>query len=792
MTRFLELGPSGTLTALLREQLGADAVALPAMLRDRAELGTLMAALTALYEHGLPVTWRRALPAAPGARVELPTYPFEHRRFWPRRTGLPVPDGGGHPLLGTGIAPAGSDTLVLTGRWSRHSPAWLAEHTVGGAVVVPGAVQAELALAAGTRLGSPRLAELILDAPLGLPGSGAVEVQLVVDAADDAGAREVRLYSRTDATAPWSRTATGLLVAEVAAPHPGSAAWPPPGAIELPVDDLYPGFAAGGLDYGPAFRAVRAAWRRGDEVFAEVEPIGEIAAEAALFDLHPVLLDASLHIAGAARGVADGAGTALPFAWTGLSLYATGATALRVRIAPAGAGAFSVAADDPEGRPVFRLDSLSLRPLHRDRGALASDALFRVAWSRVPATLTGELPRTADPLALLRSADAALPPLVVAEIGAAAERDPAVAAAHRALALIQGWLADPRTAESELILLTEAAVATGDGGRIDPAAAAVWGLVRSAQTEHPGRFRLVDSDDGRVALPDGDEPQLAVRAGSALAPRLVRVDAAADAVGFRPEPDGTVLITGGTGDLGSAVARHLVRAHGVRHLLLLGRRGPDAPGAGALADELAALGAHTRIVAADATDGAALAAVLDSIPDTHPLTAVVHTAGVLDDGVLTALTPERLDAVFAPKVTAALELHRLTADRELTAFVLFSSAAGVVGNAGQGNYAAANAALDAIAEQRRRSGLVATSLAWGLWDSGMGTRLGAAEQGRHSRSGVTALAADEGLALFDRALGTGAAVLVPARLDLAAFRSLPAVPALLRTLLPAVSRPAAA
>ncbi|NEB79261.1 SDR family NAD(P)-dependent oxidoreductase, partial [Streptomyces sp. SID14478] len=238
------------------------------------------------------------------------------------------------------------------------------------------------------------------------------------------------------------------------------------------------------------------------------------------------------------------------------------------------------------------------------------------------------------------------------------------------------------------------------------------------------------------------------------------------------DTEGTVLITGGTGTLGALTARHLVTAHGIRHLVLAGRRG-EAP---QLRDELTELGATVTVAACDTSDRAQLAALLGEIPAAHPLTAVVHSAGVLDDGVLTELTPERVDTVLRPKADAALHLHELTRDLDLAAFVLFSSAAGVLGNPGQANYAAANAFLDALARRRHRDGLPAVSVAWGYWStvSAMTGHLGAADLRRNARIGMTGLGAAEGMALLDAALRTPEGTdgtLVAAKFDVRALRA---------------------
>ncbi|MCP4919771.1 MAG: SDR family NAD(P)-dependent oxidoreductase, partial [Proteobacteria bacterium] len=257
------------------------------------------------------------------------------------------------------------------------------------------------------------------------------------------------------------------------------------------------------------------------------------------------------------------------------------------------------------------------------------------------------------------------------------------------------------------------------------------------------------------------------------------------------ESDGTVLVTGGLGELGQALSRHLVAVHGVRHLVLTSRRGEKTPGSEVLVAELASLGAETVTVAAcDVSDREAVAAVLDTLETDHPLTGVFHLAGVLDDGVVTELTAERVARVLAPKVDGAWHLHTLTAGHDLSAFVLFSSAAGVMGGPGQANYAAANTFLDALAASRRQQGLAGQSLAWGLWEQqgvGMTAHLGAAELTRMSRQGLSPLSVSQGMALLDASMAHPDATLVPVRMDLARMqRGLPestAVPALLRRLL---------
>uniref|UniRef100_UPI0004C9ED42 type I polyketide synthase n=1 Tax=Streptomyces griseus TaxID=1911 RepID=UPI0004C9ED42 len=372
------------------------------------------------------------------------------------------------------------------------------------------------------------------------------------------------------------------------------------------------------------------------------------------------------------------------------------------------------------------------------------------------------------------------------------------AAAHtttaRALALTQRWLADDRHHTTRLAFATTRAVATTPGDHVPHLTGApLWGLLRAAQSENPGRIVLLDLDgtpetDAQLpaALATG-EPQLALRTGRPLAPRLTRDRTPAPADTPRIDPQGTVLITGGTGGLGGLLARHLVTEHGVRHLLLTSRRGPDTPGSDALADALAELGARVTTIAADAADPAAVTALLAAVDPAHPLTAVIHTAGVLDDATLTSLTPDQLTHVLKPKVDAAWNLHEQTRDLPLAAFVLFSSVSGLTGTAGQANYAAANTYLDALAAHRRAQNLPGLSLAWGLWDAthGMGAHLGDADLARWARAGVDPLDPATGLALFDTALTGGDTLAVPALLDLARLRAAADgnPPALLRTLI---------
>ncbi|GAB3971824.1 hypothetical protein GCM10029978_047720 [Actinoallomurus acanthiterrae] len=708
--------------------------------RGDGGLDRLAASAAELFVTGADVDFRPLLSG--GRRVDLPTYAFQRRRYWLDRPSAPAGGSGGHPFARTVTELADSGGLVMSGELSAREPAWLGDHRLGDSAVFPGTAFLDLALYAADRLGCSGVEELTLVAPLSLPEDGRVTVQVAVD-----GERRVRIFSRPDESAAWEPHAEGRLAADSDEPPAGGWAWPPPGAEPVALDGFYGRLADDGYGYGPAFQGLRRAWRDGDDLYAEVALDPESEATASAYGLHPALLDAALHTLGVA-GPGDGT-VRLPFAWSGVRLHAAGATSLRVRVRLG--DTFTIEATDPAGHPVVTIDGLAVRPA---TGVGRSGSLYAIEWERLapPSAATGE-------------------------VAVLDYRDPGDLHEHvtRALTDLQRELeASP---DSRLVVLTRTAVVAAPGDDPNPVAAAVWGLVRSAQSEHPDRLVLVDAGaagdiDATGAavrsLAGAAEPQVALRGDTVLVPRLVRAAPGEAAPPWRPT--GTVLVTGGTGVLGGAVARHLVTEHGVRHLLLLSRRGPEAPGAGDLRDELSAAGATVEIAACDASDRDDLARALARIDPGHPLTAVVHAAGALDDGVLTALTPERLGRVLAAKADAARHLHELTRDQDLAAFVLFSSASGVFGAPGQANYAAANAYLDALAEHRRAHGRPGTSLAWGLW--AQTSELTAnVDTAAVARGPVRALSTDDGLALFDAALAADRAAVVPVQLDLAALRA---------------------
>ncbi|MFF1903700.1 type I polyketide synthase [Kitasatospora sp. NPDC058218] len=806
---FVELGPGAALSGVVAESAGEDAVCVAALRDGRPETHTLLASVAELFVRGVEVDWAKTLPAGlPTAHLELPTYAFEHRHYWLQTT--PATDAvslgqvtADHPLLGAVVEVPETGGVLCTSRLSLRTHAWLADHAVGGVVLVPGTGLVELAVRAGDVVAAGALDELVIEAPLVVPEQGGVRVQVAVGGPDESGTRTVAVYSaREDAAGEigpdaWTRHAAGTLTAAPAdrtrTPGFDTTVWPPAGAeaVDLDVAGFYDDLARHGYAYGPAFQGLRAVWRRGEELFADVVLPDERRDEATRFGIHPALLDAALHTQAFAQP--DDGHNVLPFAWNGLVLHAAGAGAVRVRIAPQGPDKLGLTAVDEAGGAVLTVDSVTFRPVdveQLDTAAAADegrDALFRLEWS-APTTA----PRAAEPspswVPVATGEDVAAlageaPAVAVLEAHGRGGADEVLALTATALEVVQAWLADEAFEDSRLVVVTRGAVPAGtDADVTDLAGAAVWGLLRTAQAENPDRIVLLDLDPDTEepfttvlgAVLAADEPQVAVRAAALSVPRLTRAQAgqAAQApAAFRPE--GTVLVTGGTGSLGALLARHLVTEHGVRHLVLASRRGVQAEGAPELVAELAGLGAAVTVTACDVTDRESVAALLAAVPAEHPLTGVVHTAGVLDDGVIGALTPERLAYVFGPKVTAVSHLDELTRDLDLTTFAVFSSASGLFGSAGQGNYAAANAYLDALAHRRRAAGLPGTSLAWGLWEqiSGMTAHLGAADQARMSRGGVLPIGPAEGMRLFDAALRTDTALVVPIKLDLRSLRA---------------------
>ncbi|HEV2343871.1 MAG TPA: SDR family NAD(P)-dependent oxidoreductase [Actinocrinis sp.] len=1191
---FVELGPSGELSALGQECVddydSGKAVFVAALRKDRPESVAITSAAAQAYVNGAALDWRAIVPGQADARVELPTYAFQRQRYWVQAA-QPSGDAvamaglnpGRHPLLGAITELADGNSVILSGRLSVRSHPWLADHVIGDVALLPGAAFVELALTAAAAAGRGRVEDLTLEAPLLIQPHGAMQIQVVVGAPDESARRALSVYSRPEETSldgAWTRHAVGA-VTDVAVPgdFSGLAVWPPSGAVPLPVEKLYDGYKERGYGYGPAFRGIRAAWRRGDDIFAEVSLPTQQRGEAGGFGVHPALLDAAAQAAGlgvivAGEQAATSEGIWRPFVFDGVSLFSAGAADLRVNVRSTGPDRVTLMAADLTGRPAVSVESIVVRPVSAQQLRAADhavrDSLFRLDWVPVDSAPSASPMSSADrPWALLGDGEPELEEALRAS-GAVVQRYPSAAGLGAAIAggspmpaaavwtcvsqssadapdsaddiactvrsvtaealtAVQAWLADESLDPCPLVIATRGAVAARTGEDVpDLAAASVWGLVRSAQAEHPDRFVLLDlsRDQELAVIPDPvwatvatcEEPQLAVRDGGLLVPRLagaatdesltppagvaawrlesteaqtleglspvacpqvmdplrpgevrvavraaglnfrdvvvglgmvaarqplggegagvvtavgdgvpdlrpgdrvmgvlpgafgpvavtdhrllaripegwsfeqaasvpvafltayyaladlaalqpgetVVVHAAAGGVGMaavqlarhwgarvlataspgkwpvltaagldpadiassrdlgfeqrftastagrgvdvvlncltrefvdaslrltRPtgrfielgktdirdpgqlgsvypgvgyrafdlseagpdrlgqmlgdvmelfgkgvlqplpttswdmrravsafrymsqarhvgkivltlppplDPDGTALITGGTGVLGALVARRLVTEHGIRRLVLLSRRGDQAPGAAELRARLLELGADVHIATCDAADREALARVLAAIPADHPLTAVVHAAGMIDDATLTSLTPRHLEAVLRPKVDAALNLHELTAGTDLSAFVFFSSAAGLIGSPGQGNYAAANVFLDALAHRRRAQGLPGISVAWGMWApaSAMTANLSVADRARINR-GLAPMSAEHALALFDAAIATDHPLLLAADVNANRLRSLAAsgsVPALWRGLIRTAAQPQA-
>ncbi|MEV0637558.1 type I polyketide synthase [Streptomyces sp. NPDC050619] len=1164
---FVECSPHPVLTIAVQDTLdSADAAgtALGTLHRGDGGRRRLLTSLAQGHVHGASVDWSTLLPPGRPDTVELPTYAFQRRRHWlaqppaagdPGRLGVAAT---GHPLLGAALDAAADEGLLLTGRLSAAGQPWLADHVVHDTVLLSGTTLVDFALHAADRLDGLVLDDLVLEAPLVLPATGAVDVQFAATGADDTGRRTLTVHSRAagpghETPAPWTRHASGSLVPPAGPPEPATAAasWPPAGAEPLDVAGAYDRLAAAGYRYGPAFRNLRAAWRHGEELYAEVRLAPD--TDVTGFAVHPALLDSALHalVLHALGQAADEGQILLPFSFTGVRTHAVEADEVRVVVTPTGPHRAQLLLTDSLGAPVVTVREVTLRRTPRSAVPATDrppqDALFEVTWQPVPVAAPDadlrwavlgaahpalpQAPAHADPSALSSALEAGAPvPDLVAVFwphrpGEPAPHgsDPVAAAheaAHRALALVQDLLAEDRVRSTRVVIVTRGAVAAGPAAPApDLVTATVWALLRSVQSEHPGRFTLLDLEDGHAeedwtarlsTAVSAGEPQLAWRDSAWHAPRLtaapprgtlsappggsrhldvrtpgtleglalvpddhatrplgaleVRVAMRAAGVNFRDvvvaldmlagqegmglegagvvletgagvedlrpgdhvlglmsegafgpvaiadrrtlaripdgwsfvgaatvpvvyltayhclvelagvgpgdrvlvhsgaggvglaaiqlarhlgaevfataspakwdtlraagvrddhiagsrtdsfeaafrqvtgeagmdvvlnsltgplldaslrllgpcghlieigktdirdpqevgrrhpgvryevfdllraepghvgrmltdvldlfdrdaltplpvttwplregvralrhlaqarhtgkivltlppgfDPGGTVLLTGGTGTLGRLLARHLVTEHGVRHLLLAGRSGAGADGAAELAEELASFGARVSFAACDVADRPAVAALLRDIPDAHPLTAIVHAAGVLADGTAETLTPDAVDRVLRPKADAAWHLHELTRGMRLSAFVSFSSVVATLGSGGQANYAAANSFLDALAHRQRAEGLPGVSLGWGLWapSGGMTGHLSQADRARMGRGGVAQLSVADGLALFDAALAADGAHVLPVRWDRSALRSLAerdSLPPLLREL----------
>ncbi|MGV9856916.1 acyltransferase domain-containing protein, partial [Streptomyces sp. NPDC003442] len=683
VTRFVELGPDGVLTAMAHNCLanrvetdsedgsGAEPEVIASLRRDQPEVQALLNCLARQFVTGASIDWSPALGAVTNTsvpRLELPTYAFQRQRYWldaPIQAVDATGVGQGHvdhSLLSAMLKSAAHNSVYLTGRLSLESHPWLADHRVLESVLVPGAALVELVIRAGDQVGCGRVEELTLEAPLVLPERGGVQVQVVVEEPDAAGLRPVAVYSHLEDVASaddavWNCHARGLLAVEESSTAAGGVVleqWPPVGAEVVMSDPegFYAGFVERGFGYGPAFRGLETVWRRGEEVFAQVRLPQERVGEVERFGVHPALLDAVLHAVALIASEEDGEAVRVPFAWSGVRLHASGASVVRVRLTRVGSDAVALEVADAAGQPVVSIESLALRPISAEQLQAAQpsryDSLFQLDWQ--PLDFFGTSNASGGPWAVVGS-DVGLGEAVVRAGGSCARYEdvPALISAldegeaapgtvvlscptsvpggvvagvreslSAVLSAVQRWLGEERLVGSRLVVATCGAVAPGAGEDVaDLAQAPVWGLLRSVQTENPGRFLLLDHDPDhgseisaaaadavvRVITAGADEPQLAVRGETVLVPRLSRVakPAAPDA-SARLVSDGTVLVTGASGVLAGLVARHLVIEHGVQHLLLASRRGPDAPGTAELVVELEAAGASVTVAACDVAD----------------------------------------------------------------------------------------------------------------------------------------------------------------------------------------------
>ncbi|MFB8280319.1 SDR family NAD(P)-dependent oxidoreductase [Nocardia colli] len=1142
---FVECSPHPVLGVDVQEFLddtedAERSVVVESLRRGDGGLGRFLTSVAAAYVRGIPVDWARVFAGSGAVRVDLPTYAFERQRYWLETTSAVAVSGLGlgaveHPLLGVVVGVADGGGVLLSGRWSLSSHAWLADHSVDGRILVPGAVFVELALFAADVVGASRVGELVLSSPLVLEEQGGVQIQVRVTEGESSGEWRIGVFSRAEGLVEeWTCHATGVLDSVAVQSDAGAdlRVWPPVGAVPVEVGDVYAALAGAGYEYGPVFRGVKSVWRRGGELFGEVVLPEGGGGDAGRFGLHPALLDAALHVSLVGELASGGVEVRLPFVWEGVSLAAVGASVARVRVVRSG-DRMEVVLVDPAGELVAHVESLALRPLADDGVVSRSRGLadlYGMTW--IP--LTGSvIPESGDPwdaidtgVGWLLERSVGNPGILALTCPAGGEPDHRghvvragiVDRTHRlvreAFELVGKMLSDRQFSSATVVVVTRDAVAVDGGADIDPARAAVWGLLRSAQNENPGHIALLDIDEvsdyraAALALAESGEQQAAVRRGILQVPRLSRVGAdtvgngdlatsvepwklnmlgtgalhgdnlvlesadpdielAADEVrvtvravgmnfrdviitlnmypragvavggegagvvsavgsgvtrfapgdrvmglipgaassvvadqsalvgipsgwsfeqaaavpvvfatayyalvdlaglqsgerllvhtatggvglaaiqlarhlgaelfvtasepkwpvlrelGFedarignsrtldfeakflaqtegegvdvvldslagefvdaslrllprggrflemgannlrdpektaaaypgvryqafdladlsaqhlqrilselfalfeagvlqplpvtqwdvRRTPEvlrfvsqarhigknvltiprsldraGTVLITGGTGGLGAVVARHLVARHGVGQLVLASRRGPSAEGAAELVAELREAGASVEVVACDVTDRDAVRALVSGIDPGHPLTGVVHAAGALDDGLFTDLTADRIGKVLAPKVDAAWYLHEAVKDLPLSMFVLFSSVAGVLGALGQSNYAAANAFLDALAVDRRRQGMAATSIAWGLWAQAteMTASLTNADRGRLAAGGFVPIATGDGMAMLDAAVGSGQGCVVASRIDMAVLQKVDTVSPMLR------------
>jgi acyl transferase domain-containing protein/dienelactone hydrolase/acyl carrier protein len=798
---YLEIGPKSTLVGLVRGCVGEAPVHLLSSLRTslrpgRTESGAVLEALGEWFTRGGQVDWEAVL--APGAhRVALPTYPWQRERYW-IESSAPRAAGGtatSHPLLGERIPFAGADAAYETSL-STKEPLWL------GA-----AVELMRAAAEDHECGAPcQVTGFVLQAPMVALDSGSRRVQVVLS---DGGTR-AKVYSQptlATGSSTWTLHAIGEL-----SPAPATAAR----AQDLesirsrciePVDvaSTHATFASAGIVLGPSSQALRGLWSGPKEALGEVSLDSGVSVDG--YGLHPGLLDAALQsVLGALEADPKGGGM-LPFELGRVVVHRSGATSAVVHVrlldetSPDNAVA-NVTLMDESGAVIARVERVGVRAPQREslrpRDGQPSGVMYRLDWQEVEsAEFAGPLSghwavvawndgtpeqslleelrargASADSVSIARLAEGVSADHVLSVWDESADATAALDMAVAGLSMSHALVSSKSSARLWWVTRASQSVSAE---RLSPSASSVWGLGRTLMQEYPElRCTLLDVESSasisealaREVTACDEETQVTWRGDRRHVARLVRAAPAAPSSTRSLRVDGTVLVTGGLGALGLQVARGLAE-RGVSHLVLTGRRGLETPGAPAAVVELESLGARVTVSAVDVSDRIALSQVLSQVPPELPLRGVVHAAGVVEDGLLSEQTAERFARVIRPKAEGAWNLHELTAGMDLDLFVLFSSASGTLGSAGQSGYTAANAYLDGLAAYRRARGLAGLSLAWGAWaERGMAAALSTSLQARLGRQGLGLISAHQGLALFDQATTRPEAQLVLTPIDL--------------------------
>jgi thioester reductase-like protein len=831
---YFELGPHSVLAPMAMACLSDEAQSVTSVLhslrKDKEDVAEVVSGLAALHCHGVSVDWEAFFSPYANGPATLPTYAFQRQRHWLDAPKRPVAAreqtlSGSYPLSGARVD-LSAGLILHTVEIGPAFQAYLGDHVVYDHIVVPGAfyLAVLLAIAESHWPGLPiAVADVEFIRALTFKGKGdSTTLYVELMPSDDT----VPGYQATVFTLEEGRRAERALaklepvLRLPLADHSSLDVTAPLGSTDF--SSFRTHMQNIQISWGPKWWWMRqVADATGQATLGYFEGPEGVPTNDAPLPGGFIDNTFALSLWTGKHSVTARDTPQLPFSVGRLVWYgrreAPAYAELRERHSSAESSLADLRYWDSRGVPLGHMEAYSSRraPLERFIGTTIPARLYAVQWqvlsvvSKLPSkrwavlgedgfglTHTLSAQHYADVLAIAKDAAGGrvVPEVVVVMPSTTA--DPLASSIALMLSL-QAWYTDESLAGIHLVVITRRATAVHerDDG-IDPTGAALWGLVRSVQSESAHRkITLVDIDDALESLPAipeavaSNEPQLSIREGVLRVPRVVAVRTAPPAPAATATSafaaTGTVFITGGTGALGALVARHLVRAHGVRQLLLASRRGISAPGARELREDLEREGACVSVVECDVAEQSSLALALSGIPREHPLTAVIHTAGVLDDGVLTSLTPQKFSRVFSAKVIAAQNLHELTKNSNLSAFVLFSSLAGVLGAAGQANYAAANCFLDALAHLRHVQGLPAVSLAWGPWaGDGMAAQLTEADRSRMARQGMPPMSAQQGLELFDAALTRPEPMLVASRIsrqDLLVRG--PACPTILRSLI---------